>query len=392
MKKKKNAFTLIELLAIIVILAIIAVITVPIILNIIENSRKGAAQDSVYGYKDSINKYYLGKLSENQNYNDLDGEYTIDSNGYLVESGTVKHQIQTSGQKPSGGTITIENKIITTACVQVGDYKVSISNGIVGQAEKGSCPLNEQAQITVADYGKYVNIGTNLLGKNNTTEADWRVFYKDTNGVWLILADYLPVGEGTIGASVVSTVGLEIDNNYNVCSDVSREDLMSRLNGNWNGLVSESDIIGETGVIVKGATDLPTWIASWNQNTGYTHLYYAYTVGNGTGFGNGTGYGISVTETNIVGNHVDLSENIGYNDSLYYPHKDTFNDENYCEGYLLASPSLNYNSNDPIAVSAWGSIGSIDGYNAGTHGVRPVVYLPNAISFDKTETVWTITQ
>ena len=49
--KKKNAFTLIELLAIIVILAIIAVITVPIILNIIENSRKGAAKDSAYGYK-----------------------------------------------------------------------------------------------------------------------------------------------------------------------------------------------------------------------------------------------------------------------------------------------------------------------------------------------------
>ena len=62
MKKNKTGFTLIELLAIIVILAIIAVITVPIILNIIEDSRKGAAKDSVYGYKDSINKYYLGKL------------------------------------------------------------------------------------------------------------------------------------------------------------------------------------------------------------------------------------------------------------------------------------------------------------------------------------------
>ena len=50
--RKKNGFTLIELLAIIVILAIIAVITVPIILNIIDNSRRGAAKDSAYGYKD----------------------------------------------------------------------------------------------------------------------------------------------------------------------------------------------------------------------------------------------------------------------------------------------------------------------------------------------------
>ena len=57
--KNKKGFTLIELLAIIVILAIIAVITVPIILNIIENSKKGAATDSAYGYKDAIEKFYV---------------------------------------------------------------------------------------------------------------------------------------------------------------------------------------------------------------------------------------------------------------------------------------------------------------------------------------------
>ena len=67
MNKKEKGFTLIELLAIIVILAIIAVITVPIILNIIEESKKGAAKDSAYGYKDSVNKYYTQELLNNQN-------------------------------------------------------------------------------------------------------------------------------------------------------------------------------------------------------------------------------------------------------------------------------------------------------------------------------------
>ena len=56
--KKNKGFTLIELLAIIVILAIIAVITVPIILNIIENSRKGAAYDSAYGITDTAKLYF----------------------------------------------------------------------------------------------------------------------------------------------------------------------------------------------------------------------------------------------------------------------------------------------------------------------------------------------
>ena len=76
---RNNAFTLIELLAIIVILAIIAVITVPIILNIIENSRKGAATDSAYGYKDSINKYYVSELSNNNKLM-LNGTYEVKAN------------------------------------------------------------------------------------------------------------------------------------------------------------------------------------------------------------------------------------------------------------------------------------------------------------------------
>ena len=38
---KKKGFTLVELLAVIVILAIIALITTPLILNVIENAKKG---------------------------------------------------------------------------------------------------------------------------------------------------------------------------------------------------------------------------------------------------------------------------------------------------------------------------------------------------------------
>ena len=63
MKMNKKGFTLIELLAIIVILAIIAVITVPIILNIIENARQGAARSSALGYADAIKLAYVEKMA-----------------------------------------------------------------------------------------------------------------------------------------------------------------------------------------------------------------------------------------------------------------------------------------------------------------------------------------
>ena len=45
-RKTKSGFTLIELLAVIIILAIIALIATPIILNVINNARKGALVES----------------------------------------------------------------------------------------------------------------------------------------------------------------------------------------------------------------------------------------------------------------------------------------------------------------------------------------------------------
>ena len=108
--KNKKGFTLIELLAIIVILAIIAVITVPVILNIIENSKKGAATDSAYGYKDAIDKFYVSKLSIDSGYNIPDGLHTLndfDSMGVTF-----------NGKKPAGNSFlkTVKNKV-TQGCL-----------------------------------------------------------------------------------------------------------------------------------------------------------------------------------------------------------------------------------------------------------------------------------
>ena len=144
MNKKKKGFTLIELLAIIVILAIVAVITVPIILNIIENSKRGAARNSAYGYKDAIYKFYAGKASENSDYSMPNGTYTINSeNGYLVGTGDIASnaplEIQFSGKKPNGGSIELEKNVIKQGCVEFDDYAIIITNGVVGEAVKGSC-------------------------------------------------------------------------------------------------------------------------------------------------------------------------------------------------------------------------------------------------------------
>ena len=58
MRNNSKGFTLIELLAVIVILAIIALITTPIILNVIEQSRRNAAVDKSWGTIDAVRVAY----------------------------------------------------------------------------------------------------------------------------------------------------------------------------------------------------------------------------------------------------------------------------------------------------------------------------------------------
>ena len=70
---KKKGFTLIELLAVIVVLAIIALIAVPMVLGIIETSKKNAFKNSVYAALDAAEYYYAAHPSTLQvSVSDLD--------------------------------------------------------------------------------------------------------------------------------------------------------------------------------------------------------------------------------------------------------------------------------------------------------------------------------
>ena len=167
--KKKKGFTLIELLAIIVILAIIAVITVPIILNIIENSRKGATQDSAYGFKDAVNKAYVTKLSGDSDYNITDGTYTVSD---------LKTQIglSVSGKEPGENSwVTITKNNVTEGCLQYDEFKVELSDGKVTNTEKGECKVTPKIDscpgCTLFAYTtNSLTIGTSTAPDDATTD------------------------------------------------------------------------------------------------------------------------------------------------------------------------------------------------------------------------------
>lgn len=188
---KKKGFTLIELLAIIVILAIIAVITVPIILGIIDNAKKGSVINSAYGYKDAINKWYVSKLQTDRGAT-LNGTYSV-SDGYLDGQ-----EIPLSGDKPSSGYLSYSNNVLTDGCLTIGDYKITFENGEVKSSEKGVC----EGSIT---YSIEIISGT----KGDLKSGDV-VRIGDTEDFYVVSSDNSAGGKTVLLAKYNLNVGYDV--------------------------------------------------------------------------------------------------------------------------------------------------------------------------------------
>ena len=231
-KQKRNAFTLIELLAIIVILAIIAVITVPIILNIIENSRKGAATDSAYGYKDSVNKFYIAEL-QNHNKLKLDGTYTVKSDGSLepTEDNTFGFgdseygnslEVQVSGTIPSSGTLTYENNALKSGYLVIGNYRVTFNqDGTVTTEKNTSSSSSEQdnsgSETPSNPYLTTFDGSYTYLGPDGSTELDpqWTVYVRNNGTINEVC--------GVFGSAQASTVCINAGNGSDWNTDFPEE-------------------------------------------------------------------------------------------------------------------------------------------------------------------------
>ena len=141
MRIRNRGFTLIELLSIIVILAVISVITVPIVMNIVDESRKGTAKISALGYRDAIMKYYISGITDgNLTNTDLDGEYNV-LNGVLFDKvdSNKNYPIPITGEVPESGNVDVTKGDLVSGCLQVGKYAVVFTGGNVSKVDKNDC-------------------------------------------------------------------------------------------------------------------------------------------------------------------------------------------------------------------------------------------------------------
>ncbi len=170
---KRKGFTLIELLAVIVILAVIALIAVPIILNIVNKSKKSAFLDSAYGLVESAKLLYAESI--------LDGGLSEEKT-FSFDSGKPEG-LNYSGESPKGGIVVLTpNGEISIA---IHDNEWCAVKGFLDQEvrltkyEKGKCILSENEKDPVitlnGDATVYVEIGgtyTELGAKASTRGGD----------------------------------------------------------------------------------------------------------------------------------------------------------------------------------------------------------------------------
>lgn len=97
--KKRQAFTLIELLAVIVVLTIIAIIVTPMIIGTINSAKENIMKASAQNYASAVDDYIAAVIAKGG---------TFEDKTYNVTD-TELAKVEVSGKKPTSGTIVISN-------------------------------------------------------------------------------------------------------------------------------------------------------------------------------------------------------------------------------------------------------------------------------------------
>ena len=108
----KKGFTLLELLAVIIILAVIALIATPVILNVVEKSKKEALKDSAYGLINSARFYsYQYKIDDTVRFDIRDSVVSSEEENKITFQGKIEN-----------GIVLVNDSNEIALCVNEGEY------------------------------------------------------------------------------------------------------------------------------------------------------------------------------------------------------------------------------------------------------------------------------
>ena len=174
----KKGFTLIELLAVIVILSVVTLITIPMITNVIEESKKKALASSVEGLVESANLYAIE--------NDGVYEFLFDKEH---QGSTIKgEKLEYKGNIDGEGKLYLDKEGNVSVCISNDTYYVykNYNSGIiVGDKKTGNCIIGFDAltnkYVAMLDNGTgnvsnvYSKDEVNNLVDAKATELDTKI-------------------------------------------------------------------------------------------------------------------------------------------------------------------------------------------------------------------------
>ena len=203
----KKGFTLIELLAVIVILAIIALIATPIIMGIIEESKKNSAIESVRLYVDGLAK----KIASNNAIEEFNPATCTVGETLTCDGETVEYDL--NGKKPTSGTINFSNGKVISYTIHINGYIVIKDENGVRATKEGNTPVETHTTYALGQLIQYDPV-------NNSTCTSGYTCYK-----WRVI---------TVNDTASnSTITLQMDHNIiNTAAWVNQEDYDN--NTNWN--------------------------------------------------------------------------------------------------------------------------------------------------------------
>ena len=178
---KEKGFTLIELLAVIVILSVITLITVPMVMNVIEDSKKKAAVESVNGILDAADKYLIEAM--------VSGEA---ESRFEFPSDT---KLQIKGSKPEKGTLVVDSSGKMSIMVSINGYCVRkrFTESTPAIIETEDCSIEDSELVSAVNYKEDLLNGADPVVQGDLIpviiSSDGTVTYADVKKEWYSYAN-----------------------------------------------------------------------------------------------------------------------------------------------------------------------------------------------------------
>ena len=158
MSKQRSGFTLVELLAVIVILAVIAVIATPAVLNIIEDSKKSAAEASARSIVGAAKTHYMQNIMDNKPNSNVD-----------LSTNTLKYD----GEQAKKGLLSYDANGNVSGKMYISGYCVEVaSDGTITSTKtnESECAI-DTPQVTTYANGTVVYYNPETNTKCTSAEA-----------------------------------------------------------------------------------------------------------------------------------------------------------------------------------------------------------------------------